>query len=203
MLEAFKEYWYFTVLLIALIVLTCWVISKAWKASVKANRIREEQMKRMEYENGVLKEFKDFDDAKLSAADPKRAFDGIALNIQKNLENQKDMEAAFDGLTEPQKRIYALYYLAEDSQKGLSEFFKCNGAPLTPVALEGVRELFPSLAVAAFEEEYGAYDPDDEETSLVNSRIEQLDKDYSKAVESFDIYKTFVDYIRKNITDFS
>ncbi len=202
MLEAFKEYWYLTLVLVAAIILTCWVISKAWKASAENHRIREEQIKRMEYENSVIKEFGEFDDEKLSAADPKRAFDGIALNIQRELEKQKDMEAAFAALTQAQKRVYALYYLVEDSKKGLSEFFKCNGTPLTPAALEGVRALFPAAAVEAFEEEYGAYDPDDEETSLVNSRIEQLDKDFAKAVEEFDSYKIFVDYIRKNITDF-
>ncbi len=202
MLEAFKEYWYLTLLLLVLIIVTCWVIGKAWKASAKGREIREAQIKRIEYEKSVLNEFKEFDAQKISAAEPKRAFDGIALNIQKKLENEKDMEAAFSALSDVQKHIYALYYLAEDSQKGLSEFFKCNGAPLTPTALEGVRLLFPPEAVAAFEEEYGAYDPDDEETSLINSKIEQLDKEYAKAVENVDIYKTFVDYIRKNITDF-
>ena len=202
MLEAFKEYWYLTLLLIVLVIVTCWVISKAWKASAKSREIREAQIKRMEYEKSVFEEFKEFDAEKLLSSDSKRAFDGIALNIQSNLEKQKNIEAAFEVLTDAQKHIYALYYLAEDSQKGLSEFFKCNGVPLTPVALEGVRKLLPDLAVEAFEKEYAAYDPEDEEASIIPSEIAQFDEKYAKAVENFDFYKTCVEYIGENITDF-
>lgn len=202
MLDYFKEYWYLALLLFVAVIFTCWVISKAYKASAESRRIRDEQMKRIDYENGVVRDFSELSEEKLDTAEPKRAFDGVALNIQRQLEKQPDMQAAFFALTDAQRYIYALYYLAEDSEKSLSEFFRCNGAPLTPCAQEAVRMLFPEDAADIFEQEYRAYDPNNEEVSLIPERTERLDAEFKAAMGNFDMYKTCVDYIRKNVTDF-
>lgn len=81
------------------------------------------------------------------------------MNIQRYLEKQSNMNAAFAELPDAKKQIYALYYLFDDSKKGLSEFFKCNSAPLTPEALKAVESLFPRDAVEAFAGEYRAMTP--------------------------------------------
>lgn len=202
MVEAFKQYWYLILALILLVILTLWVIKKAALASQKYHGERQKEMARLEYEAGVLKEFATLDEEKLKAADKKRAFDGVVMNIQKALEKQADMNSAFAALPEAQQRVYALYYLADDSQNGLSEFFKCNSAPLTPIARDAVRELLPKNAVEAFENEYNAYDPQDEVTSLVKSEIDENDRAYAEAMADFDFYGMCVDYIIKNLTSF-
>lgn len=202
MAEAFEQYWYLILALVLLVILTLWVIKKAALASQKYHGERQRQMEKFEYEAGVLKEFAALSEEKLKAADKKRAFDGVAMNIQKALEKQPNMDSAFAALPEAQRRIYALYYLAEDSRDGLSEFFKCNSAPLTPVARDAVRELLPQNAVEAFEKEYNAYDPEDEVTSLIKGEIDENDRAYAEAMENFDFYTACVDYIIKNLPSF-
>ena len=187
MADALRQYWYLGIALIAAVILTLWVIKKAAQASSRAHAEREAQMKKLEYESGVLKEFSELSEEKLRNADSKRAFDGVAMNIQRYLEKQSNMNAAFSALSDSQKQIYALYYLIDDSKKGLSEFFKCNSAPLTP---------------AAFDSEYRAYDPDDEDTSLIPAEIEKNDAEYAEAMQDFDFYKTAVEMIIENLKDF-
>ncbi len=202
MAEAFKQYWYLILALVVLVVLTLWVINKAAQASQKYHGERQKQMERLEYEAGVLKEFATLDEEMLESADKKRAFDGVAMNIQRMLEKQVNMDSAFFELSEAQQRIYALYYLADDSKEGLSEFFKCNSAPLTPIARDAVRELLPESAVKAFESEYDAYDPENEDASLIKSETDENDRVYDEAMADFDFYGVCVDYIIKNLTSF-
>lgn len=202
MAEAFKQYWYLILALVVLVILTLWVINKAAQASQKYHGERQKQMERLEYETGVLKEFAELNTEMLESADKKRAFDGVAMNIQRMLEKQVNMDSAFFELSEAQQRIYALYYLADDSKEGLSEFFKCNSAPLTPIARDAVRELLPESAVKAFESEYDAYDPENEDASLIKSEIEENDRAYAEAMENFDFYAACVDYIIKNLPSF-
>lgn len=202
MAEAFKQYWYLILALVVLVILTLWVINKAAQASQKYHGERQKQMERLEYETGVLKEFAELNTEMLESADKKRAFDGVAMNIQRMLEKQANMDSAFFELSEAQQRIYALYYLADDSKEGLSEFFKCNSAPLTPIARDAVRELLPESAVKAFESEYDAYDPENEDASLIKSEIEENDRVYAEAMENFDFYAACVDYIIKNLPSF-
>lgn len=202
-LAALRQYWYLALMLVAAIIVTLWVMTKAAQASRRTHAAREAQMKKLEYETGVMKEFSSLSVEKLKGADKKRAFDGVAMNIQKNLEKRSDMDAAFSELSDAQKKIYALYYLADDSRNGLSEFFKCNSAPLTPVALSAARGLLPADALAAFEAEYHAYDPENEDASLVADEIASWDEKYAEAMKDFDFYGTCVDMIIKNLTDFS
>ena len=62
--------------------------------------------------------------------------------------------------------------------------------------------LFPEDAAGIFEQEYCAYDPDNEEVSLIPAQTERLDTEFKAAMEKFDMYRTCVGYIRKNVTDF-
>ena len=55
MADALRQYWYLGIALIATVILTLWVIKKAAQASSRAHAEREAQMKKLEYESGVLK----------------------------------------------------------------------------------------------------------------------------------------------------
>lgn len=202
MAEALKQYWYLAVALVAVTIFTVWVVKKAAEAAGRTRAEREAQMKKLEYESGVRKEFTELSEEKLRSADKKRAFDGVAMNIQRYLEKQSNMNAAFAELPDAKKQIYALYYLFDDSQKGLSEFFKCNSAPLTPEALKAVEALFPRDAAEAFAGEYRAYDPNDETTSLIPAETEKNDEKYAQAMKDFDFYNAAVEFIIKNLNDF-
>lgn len=111
MAEALKQYWYLAVALVAVAIFTVWVVKKAAEAAGRTRAEREAHMKKLEYESGVRKEFAELSEEKLRSADKKRAFDGVAMNIQRYLEKQSNMNAAFAELPDAKKQIYALYYL--------------------------------------------------------------------------------------------
>lgn len=62
--------------------------------------------------------------------------------------------------------------------------------------------LFPADAAKAFDSEYRAYDPDDEDTSLIPAEIEKNDAEYAEAMQDFDFYKAAVEMIIENLKDF-
>ena len=108
MAEALRQYWYLGIALIAAVILTLWVIKKAAQASSRAHAEREAQMKKLEYESGVLKEFSELSEEKLRNADSKRAFDGVAMNIQRYLEKQSNMNGVLGTLRQSEADIRAL-----------------------------------------------------------------------------------------------
>ena len=142
MLSAITEYWYLSLIFVVVSILTVFVIFKAYQASAKAGAEKQKLIERLQYENRTRAEFANLTDIMIKTAQPKALFDGIALNIQSDLEEESDMNAAFEKLTQPQQYIYALYYLLLDGSEKLSEFFKMNGKPLTPIAGEAVHLIF-------------------------------------------------------------
>ena len=85
---------------------------------------------------------------------------------------------------------------------GRRVFYLPEGSRLTPAAREAVDSLFPADAAKAFDSEYRAYDPDDEDTSLIPAEIEKNDAEYAEAMQDFDFYKTAVEMIIENLEDF-
>lgn len=202
MLEYFSENWYLAVILLLVIAITVFVVIKAWKAAAKTSKEREAMLKKAEYEEKVVKEFKVLTDDLLKNSEPKRLFDGTALNIQRVLEKEENAEEKFLKLPDTQKVVYALYYFLDDSQKGLSEFYKCNGKPLTPWAAEGAKKIFPENIAKIIIEEYEAYDPDNEETSCSPEVISKLDVQYAEKIKDFDVYPALKKFISDNAQDF-
>lgn len=202
MLEYFIENWYLAVILILVIALTVYVIIKAWQAASKTSKEREAALKKAEYEEKVVKEFRDLTVELAESSDAKRLFDGTALNIQRVLEKETYPDSKFNELNSEQKIIYAMYYYLDDTKKGLSEFYKCNGKPLTPWALEGIKEFLPENAKAIAVKEYDAFDPDNEEVSCTADVLSKLDAEYEKAMQNVEIYEELKAFIIANIKEF-
>ena len=125
MLEYFIENWYLAVILLLVIALTVYVVIKAWQAASRTSKEREAALKKAEYEENVVKDFKELNLNLAESSDAKRLFDGTALNIQRVLEKENYPDSKFNELSSAQKIVYAMYYFIDDTQKSLSEFFKC------------------------------------------------------------------------------
>ena len=97
-LNAFIEYWYLTVILVVAIVLTVFVSVKAAKAAKKSRSKREKIIEQLRYENKTRAEFANPTAQQILSAEPEKLVDGIALNLQTDLEKQADMVAAFENL---------------------------------------------------------------------------------------------------------
>lgn len=202
MLAAITEYWYFSLVFVAVSILTVFVCFKAYKASAKVRAERGKVIERLKYENRTRAEFADLTIERIETAEPKALFDGVALNIQAGLEKESDMNAAFEKLTASQQYIYALYYVLLDGSQKLSEFFKMNGKPLTPVAGEAVRLVLGCKAAELYNDEYAAFDGDNEDVSLIKAEIQQKDLAFAALLEQMDAYALAAGYIKKNFDQF-
>jgi hypothetical protein len=201
-IAAITEYWYFSLAFVLVSILTVFVCFKAYQASSKVRRERDSIIERLKYENKTRAAFACLTNELIESAEPKMLFEGIALNIQTSLEKEKDMNVAFENLTQQQKWVYALYYVLVDGERKLSEFFKMNGKPLTDYAGEAVKHLFGCKAYELYSSEYNAYDEDDEETSLIKGEIEKNDTEFALFLEQNDVYSIAGGYIKQNPAQF-
>ena len=202
MLEYFKENPLQVVILAALAALTVFVCLRAAAASRKRHGITNDLIRKLEEENKLRNEFALLTEKTARDADPERLFKGVALNLQKKLETQSDMIAAFDALTEEQKSIYALYFVFDDGAEKLSNFFKVNGAPLTPTAKTAVNALYTGEICEVFNAEYAAFDGDNEDVSFVPDEIAALDEKFKRITESTNIFTPAANHIIANIDKF-
>ena len=198
MLAAITEYWYLSLAFVFISILTIFVCVKAYKASAKASLERKKVVERLQYENRTRAAFAKLTTELIESAEPKALFDGVALNIQAALEKESDMNAAFEKLTVPQQYIYALYYVVLDGSQKLSEFFKMNGKPLTPIAGEAVHLVFGCKAGELYNEEYAAFDGDNEEISLIKAEIQAKDQAFAAFLAQNDVCVMVADYIKQN-----
>ncbi|HZK38995.1 MAG TPA: hypothetical protein VFD23_02435 [Clostridia bacterium] len=198
MWSAITEYWYLSVAFVVASILTVFVSIKAYQASAKARAEKDKVVERLRYENRTREEFAKFTIELIKTAPPQALLDGIALNIQAALEKESDMNAAFENLAPPQQYIYALYYLLLDGSEKLSEFFKINGKPLTPIAEEAVNLIFGRKAGELYNKEYEAFDEENEEISLIMTEIQETDQAFATFLEQNDVYKLVAEYIKQN-----
>jgi len=201
-LQAVIQYWYLSLAFVVVSIFTVFVCMKAYQASKRTKQKRDIIISRLKYENRTRAEFSNLTEELMASAEPKKLFDGVALNIQARLEKEKDMNAAFESLPQAQKYIYALYYVAVDGAQKLSEFFKMNGEPLTSVAGEAVTLILGCKAGELYSKEYDAFDDKNEDVSLLADVITGQNAEYAKLMEEIDLYTLAADYIKQNPEQF-
>lgn len=201
-LEAIVQYWYFSVAFVVFSIITVFVCIKAYQASKRTRSERDIIINRLKYENRTRAEFSNLTSELMASAEPKKLFDGVALNIQSMLEKESDMNEAFENLPQPQKYIYALYYVATDGVQKLSKFFRMNGKPLTPVAGEAVELILGCKAYELYIKEYAAFDDDNEEVSVLPAEIKAQDEAFALLMDEIKIDVLAADYIKQNPEQF-
>ncbi len=202
MIQYFLERPYLIFILLATVVLTLFVCIKAGQASSKRSKANENLIKKLKEENELRGEFAILTPSLAKNAVPTRLFKGVALNLQKRVSNAEDMVAEFEKLTQEQKEIYALSFVAEDGGEKLSGFFRTNGQPLTGEAVNAVKRLFGGKAAEIFELEYKAFDSENEDVSFVPSEIEAADREFSELISEDALGETAGRFIAENIEKF-
>ncbi|MGN0543826.1 MAG: hypothetical protein ACI4JG_10305 [Acutalibacteraceae bacterium] len=203
MIEYFSERPYLILIMAAVIVLTVFVCIKAGKASAARSRENEAIMKKLKEENELRNEFAVLTQRTVSEAQPERLFRGVALNLQKRISDSSDMLGEFENLTQEQREIYALSFVEEDGAEKLSDFFRANGAPLTLAALDGIKRIFGGRAAEIFEAELNAFDPENEEASVIPEQIQALDSDFAKLTEGGATARAAGRFIAENTEKFT
>ncbi len=202
MVQYFLERPYLILLMVALIALTVFVFIKAGQASARRTRENENLIKKLKEENELRNEFAILTESLAEKSEPARLFRGVAFNLQKRISDAEDMNAAFENLTQEQRKIYGLSFVVEDGGEALSSFFRANGHPLTDAALDGMKKILKGRAFEIFEAEYNSFDPDNEEASVIPEEIKLLDEEFAKTVSPGDISAKAGEYIKENIIKF-
>ena len=128
--------------------------------------------------------------------------DGAVCQLQQRLEKQADMTAAFQACTEPEREMYALYYLCEDGAQKLSHFFSVNGEPLLSLAPQALRHIDAQEEARIAAEEYEMFDEENEAVSLDQGRVEALDHAFAEAFQLARVKSLAADYIRAHAPAF-
>ena len=205
MLESMKEYTLLWAVLGVSLLGCIFLWYLAMKSSHDRARKREEEIARITYERKLREEFAAPTQQLLIGTPPARLIEGLCSNVQTWLEAQPNMLAAFHALPEQKRRVYALGFLVQESREALSEFFRKNGDPLTTAAMEAVQMIIGGEFAEVFNQEFAAYDNDNEEVSLLDKEILLLDARFYALLQKFDedvLYAEVKEYILANAVHF-
>lgn len=198
MLEYYSQHPILAVIVIAAALFAVWALLKASQYSKKRSSEANELIEKLKEQNKLQNEFAILSNSVITEADSENLFRGIGLNLQKKVSDSKDMEREFGLLNDEQKAIYSLYTFYEDSEEGMSNFFKLNSQPVTGIALEYVKMIFNDNFASLFVTEYNAYDPDNEDASCILSEIEETDKKAAPFIADGTVGKLCGDFIKAN-----
>ncbi len=196
MFRAFAEFKGLTAILVAAIVLLVFVAIMASRAVRRHNAARDKILDKLKKEEALRRKYGRFAREDALAADAKELLHGVALRIQKQIENESDMTAAFTALPQEKQIVYALDFVLCEDAETLSAFFRLNGKPLTTAALEGARKAFDARHLELFEQGYRMFDPDDETTSVLPDDVKRLDADF--AADEAALFAGIQNYIADN-----
>lgn len=185
--------------LVALLLLTVFVWFKAIASGKKREEEKEKIIAELEKEKALRNEFRTVNEDTFSPEkDDYRLIVGMCANVQMSIEKAEDINAAFAELSQAKRNIYCLGYVFEDSQKGLSNFFRSNGEPLLSTAKNAVDELLDGAFAKIFNSEFIMLDENDETTSVNEEKLAELDGEFERlmATDGEKIYSLAADYIR-------
>lgn len=202
MFRAFAQYKTLTAILIAALVLLVFVMIMASRAVRRHNAERDAILDRLKKEEALRRKYGAFSRETALSSDGRELLHGAALCIQKAIENEPDMTAAFAFLPEEKQIVYALDFVLCEDAETLSAFFRLNGKPLTSAALTGARRAFDARHLELFETGYRMFDPDDETTSALPEDVRKLDADFAAADEAA-LYEGIRNFIADNAEVFS
>lgn len=202
MIEYFLERPYLIFILLAVLALTIFVCIKAGQASAKRSRVNEALMKKLKEENILRNEFSILTESLAEKAQADRLFKGVALNLQKRISDAADMVAEFDKLSQEQREIYGLSFVIEDGGEALAEFFRTNGQPLTGAAHSAMKRIIGGRAFEIFDSEYNAFDPENEEASMIPENIAALDGEFLDVISEKELCTKAGEFIKANIEKF-
>ena len=189
--------WYYWAILLGAVILAIF----AWRKALISSKERRERLKR---EGAIWK--RDYDlrqkytvltFEKLNETSDTELLHGVAMNIQVFLENESNMNEAFNSLPKEKQFIYALEYFDEDAKNSLSTFFKNNGAPLVPIIPEALVTVGAEKYIDIVNSILPMYDPESE-VSIDYTVIAAADEKFKAIYDSDEFCRLAAAYIKNN-----
>jgi hypothetical protein len=197
MVAYFSEHPAQLAVLVAVLFLCIFAWVKALRAVKKRAAAKAQLIETLEHEKKLRADFRTLERGVLAETPPERLIEGVCCHIQMALEKAPALEEAFAALPEHERLIYALGYVVQDTRKGLGAFFRANGKPLTPTALQAVEQLVGGDYAALFRSAYEAFDEDNEVVSLTKEQVQVWDAAFAELLRGRTdaIYTEAKDYI--------
>lgn len=198
--ENFVTFWYLYLLLAVLLVAVVVVWRKALRAAAKRTVRDREIIERLEKDKALREEYSALDLEKINAAPSAELARGVGLALEYRFQKAKDLNEAFEELSDGQKYVYALHYYAEDESPG--EFFSSSRQPLTGAAAHGARAVLGERAAALICELFSMFDGDNEEVSLDKKRAAEIDLELAECAPAEKVRELVGKYIKNNPENF-
>ncbi|MDR3345255.1 MAG: hypothetical protein LBT21_06700 [Oscillospiraceae bacterium] len=198
MFDYYREHWYLLLLLLALAVCVVLVWRKALRKRAEVRRTRAAITARLDEQKAALDAYRAYNATRASATN-KQIFMGFALDIQSRIQKEIDLNAAFAALPQASRELYALYFALEDEPGKLSKFFKLYGKPLTTEALAAMHSFADADSAELFAKMHAAYDPDDENSSLIPAQITEWDAAFANTLNREAVYSRAAECIKSGI----
>ena len=106
--------------------------------------------------------------------------EGLAVAVQKKIEEEPSVNEAFLKLPKAQQYAYAAYYFFHDSEEKLSAFFRKNGEPLLSVAEECLTVAVDGRAKELIAREYEMLDDNNENVSVDEAKLKEWDDAFAE-----------------------
>ena len=199
MIESIHDFWYMWLILIVLIAVTVFAAVKASKAVKKRNSIMRKQREELERLKFLKEKYSRLTADLARESEAKELAEGVTAVLQLELEKSVNPDSEFLHAAKWRREVYALYYFDEDCARSLSFFFRHNERPLPDEALDGLASVnIPRIRDISLAM-YAMYDDKNENVSLDNARVEELDKKFNAVYDRDAFFESIKQYIIDNI----
>lgn len=202
MIENITEFWYLYIVLLVLIVITPFVLKKAFGTASRRSKEVNAMIEKAKREKELRDAYRDLTAEIIEKSPAESLFEGTALCLEAKCQKSENTENFYNELTQGQKYIYALYYLLTDAKTELSLFFKTSGKPLTTDAVEGAENALPREVVALIKQMFERYDDENESASVIAEEIEKANSYFKLLSANTNLFKAIGEYIKANPQDF-
>ena len=200
MIESMREYWYLYIVLVVMIGVLIFISIKAGKAVKRRRSSMEKQRAELERYRHMVETYRGLTPAQAEEADACELVEGVAAVLQYEIErSEKGLTAAFKEAEPWRQRVYAVWYFIEDTETGLSFFFRNNGRPVTALAVEMIRDAGQDKLYLAAKAMFPMYDEENDRVSLDKKTAAQLDETFPQVYDKRALCEGVKAYILENI----
>lgn len=122
----------------------------------------------------------------------------LVYAVVTNLESKLDSGRAFEELSMPQQQVYTLWYFSQTvtGAKGLCQFFREFGQPLTGLIVPAVMELNEPKLAGIIDDAYNAFDETNETASCDNKSIQAMNEAFKNEFDRLAFYDEIEQFVR-------
>lgn len=197
-----KEYWILVTLLVVAFIAMLFMFRKASISAAKSKKAKEELIKKLDRMKFLKENYSKLTEEKIKNDTSADLFDGVVSNIQFKLENEKDMNEAFEKMNEESKMIYGFSYFLEEAENKPSEFFRQYTKPITPCVAEACKVFADKDLYELIKEEYDSFDEENETASVIEEKINKLDEEIKGKLDITQMKEKATSFIKENAEKF-